>query len=77
MEFWTTLSWTGSILSMIGALINIKKRWECWIIWTIANIFLITVAYHDNRYGLILMWLVYTALNVYGFYEWKIKKEKQ
>lgn len=76
MEFWTAMSWVGSILSVVGALVNIKKKWECFIIWTIANIFLISVAWHDGRIGMIIMWLFFSALNIYGFYEWRLKKEK-
>lgn len=69
------LSLAVSIISMIACYFNIKQDKVCFIIWSFTNMGFIIVNILSKMYGQIPLWIVFTALNVYGYLEWS-KKEK-
>jgi len=72
-------AWVMTVISIIGTILNIKKKKVCFILWTITNIFWIVYDIHKGAYPQALVFVVYTILAIYGLIEWAKhdKKEKQ
>ena len=64
------LAWICSIISGIGCFLNIKKRKECFIIWSISNMGFIYINVVTKLYGQIIMWVIFTIINIYGYKKW-------
>ena len=64
------------LLSLIGAVLNVKKNIFCFHIWILSNVFLITINVIQHSYSEITLWVIYTIINIYGIFEWR-KKNKQ
>ena len=64
------LSILATILSIVGVILNIKKRKECFSIWVFSNICWIIYAYQLKLYLQILLFFVYLLLAIWGLIEW-------
>ena len=70
-------------ISIIAQYLLIKKYYECWILWTIVNIFTIIMfsgTLGDNNFisvNIIIMTLLYQLNVFYGFYLWTHKLSTQ
>lgn len=65
------MTWLLTLFSLIGVILNIHKRRECFIIWSVTNA---SWAIYDFRIGAVAQgWLftVYFALAVWGLFKWK------
>jgi hypothetical protein len=68
------LPWIFSIISIIGAILNIYKIPECFIIYTIGSgswIPFILITKNRAMYGQILVWVAFILLNIWGYLTWK------
>jgi nicotinamide riboside transporter PnuC len=66
------LAWLLSAISILGALWNIRKRKSCFIIWNIGNVGWLVLGIFVAEYrGQIPLWIVFTALNTYGWFQWR------
>jgi len=68
-----------SLTSVLAAFLNIKKLKVCFIIWTIANLGQISVILFYKVvgfYGQLPLWIVFSLLNIYGYYEWRKEEGK-
>ncbi len=70
------ITWFLTILSIIGVILNIKKKQICFYIWTVTNVSWMTVDYIKGIYAQSFLFLIYTGLAIWGIIEWKkdIKK---
>jgi len=65
------------ILSIVGAILNARKKIIGFYIWTLSNVFWISLNVHLYFQGnsevisQIIMFVIYTILNFYGIYKWK------
>jgi len=69
-----TLVLIFSLISVFAAILNIKKLSICFIVWTFANlgqIFVILFYRATDFYGQLPLWIVFSALNIYGYLEWR------
>jgi len=70
-------------ISIIAQYLLIKKYYECWILWTIVNIFTIIMfsgKLGDNNFisvNIIIMTSLYQLNVFYGFYLWTLKLSTQ
>jgi nicotinamide mononucleotide transporter len=70
-------------ISIIAQYLLIKKYYECWILWTIVNIFTIIMfsgTLGDNNFisvNIIIMTSLYQLNVFYGFYLWTLKLSTQ
>jgi len=62
--------WVITVLSLIGVVLNIKKRKECFLIWLFTNtVWMI----YDFRIGAVeqgFLFMIYTGLAIWGIFEW-------
>lgn len=71
----TELTWLLAGLSLIGVVLNIKKKSECFAIWLFTNASWTIYDFSINAYAQSALFLVYTILAIYGLYEWKYKNK--
>jgi len=62
------------ILSVIGIILNAKKIIWCWLVWIISNMFWIIYMINRDEISSVILWIVFTIFNIYGWYEWKKNK---
>jgi len=65
------LEWAGTLCSLTGAILNARHRIEGFYVWTLGNIFWISLAIMKEMYGLLFMTLVFTVINFIGIYSWR------
>jgi len=67
------------LLALIAITLNIHKRRECFIVWTVGNvIWIIDFLTRDPiNYPYIVLAVIYTAFNVYGWNVWSKNVQKR
>ncbi len=67
------IPWIVSVISILGVILNVKKKASGFTIMTIANIILIWYIIAENHsamYGQIPGLIVYCVINTWGYREW-------
>jgi len=64
------MDWLATLFSIVGVFLNAKQKIICWPIWLISNILWIIHIYPHKEYALILTWVVFGIMNVYGWIQW-------
>lgn len=64
------VEWSAAVLSVIGAILNASKLIGGFYIWGIANILWIWFSFKYKHYGLLVMNLIFLAINIYGIINW-------
>ncbi|RUM87500.1 MAG: hypothetical protein DSZ23_05720 [Thermodesulfatator sp.] len=64
------LPWILTMVSIIAAVLNIKKRRSSFAIYTVANIGWIAVNVYHGIYAQAALFLVFTGLSTWGWIEW-------
>jgi len=67
------IPWILSAVSILGAILNTRKRVEGFYVWNIGNIgwiLYIVLTAQKDLYGQILLWLAYIGVCCYGIYNW-------
>ena len=72
----TIFSWILTALSIIGALRNAQEKIDGFYIWIVANIGWIIYDVITNQPAQIALFAVYTAISIFGVYQW-IKNRKK
>jgi nicotinamide riboside transporter PnuC len=68
----TLFSILGSLFSLGGNLLIIKKQKVGWLIWIAGNIAWILVnLFGEFNAPMVLMYIVYLFINLKGFIDWK------
>jgi len=65
---WT---WLITILSIIGVVLNIHKRKECFYIWAVTNFAWMVIDFYKEIYSQSALFAVYFLLAVYGIIKWR------
>jgi len=63
--------WIFSLVSIVAAVFNIKKKKVCFLIWTASNIGFITINVLTQTYGQLPLWVAFSILNIYGYIRWR------
>ena len=71
------IGWSAAILSITGLYLMAKKKWQCYIPWLIAAPLWIILGFITKSYETIVTFICYQVMNIYGIYEWKLKKVKK
>lgn len=67
----TKIGWVASFLGVTGAILNILLIKECFLIWTVGNLWWIYAAIKVKSHrSQLLLFTVFTILNVWGFIQW-------
>ena len=67
------IEWTATILSIIGAVLNAQLNIYGFYFFSIANLFWMSFSVKHKHYGLLVMNIVFLALNIYGIFIWAQK----
>jgi len=65
------LGWIATIISIIGIILNAKKIIYCWPVWLLSNILWITYFSVLKNGPSIVLWIVFSIFNIYGWIKWK------
>ena len=71
------IGWTGTILMLIGSIINIYKHTWCWPAWITGGALIIVQAMILGTWNIMVMQLTYMPLNIYGWYTWRRDNENR
>lgn len=65
------IGWALTINSILGALLNARKRIEGFYLWAAGNLGWMIWALYNGIYSQAVLWLVYFIITVYGIYQWR------
>jgi len=65
------LELTATILSLIGNFLVARKNHFGFYIWILSNVVWIVFDMQHKMFSQMTMFIVYTALNIYGLYHWR------
>lgn len=71
------LMWIVTIASLVGVVLNIKKKRLCFIVWLCTNSLWCIYDFYIKSYAQSLLFLIYVGLAIYGIYEWRVSKDKK
>ncbi|HEY3347153.1 MAG TPA: nicotinamide mononucleotide transporter [Nitrospirota bacterium] len=64
------MTWTILILGIAGQVANIyKSRW-CFVAWGICNLCMVWLCWHDGRYPMVALYIIYNGFAVWGWVKW-------
>lgn len=66
--------WIVTGLSILGTVLNIKKKKICFVIWLFTNLAWFIYDLMTNNYPQAALFGVYTLLSIWGIYEWRKTK---
>lgn len=66
--------WLLTGLSLVGVVLNIKKKRSCFIIWTFTNASWAVIDYQAGLTAQAALFAVYFCLAVWGMWEWQSTK---
>ena len=64
-------TWTTTALCLLGTVLNVKKRTECFYLWTVGNIAWMAFDIRSGLYSRAMLDLVQLALAIWGIIEWR------
>lgn len=64
------VGWIATALSITGIFFNALKNIWCWPIWLLSNFFWIYWALKKKEKHQLLLWIVFTFSNLFGWYMW-------
>lgn len=68
------MTWLLTALSLIGVVLNIQHRRECFALWLVTNVSWCVVDASVGLWSQATLQLVYAGLSVWGWLKWKEKK---
>ena len=71
------ITWSMTLLSIIGVILNIKKKKICFVLWSITNVSWCIYDFVIGAYAQSFLFLVYLGLSIWGIFEWKKEEVKQ
>jgi len=70
-----TLGWIATLISIIGIFLNARKNMLCWPIWLVSNVLWVTYFALLGDPPSIILWIVFSIFNVYGWVQWSKDKK--
>lgn len=70
-------SWILALVAIIGVVLNIKKKPSGFIFYTISNVGWVYINLKHEIYAQAFLFLVFTGLSIYGWYDWTFSKRKK
>ena len=70
-------TWSLTALSILGAILNVKKKRICFAIYTVANAGWVIVDIYYKIYAQAALFIIFTALSIWGWIEWGVKKKEE
>ena len=63
--------WSLTVLSLIGVVLNIHHRRECFAVWLLSNLSWAAVDTYHGIWSQAALQLVYAGLSVWGLWKWR------
>jgi len=60
----------ATIFSIIGNIFVIYKKWIGFVIWIISNLLWIIFGILNKHYWMIVLFIFYTIISIWGIYKW-------
>jgi len=76
-DFFLAVGWIATTLGIIGAIANVYKKWWCFLLWTIANVAIISLNVYHGLWSQVFLFGVYAIISITGLVTWWRDKEKQ
>jgi len=73
MSLFSIITWICAILALIGVILNIKKNYMCFYLWTATNAAWAIIDFQKEIYAQAMLFVIYTGLALWGIYEWQFK----
>ncbi len=73
---WEIFKWSAAIASLVGTVLNLKKRQSCFYIWACTNLAWIVVDIQAKLWSQAVLFLVSFFLAIYGIYEWRKSRRR-
>lgn len=64
------ICWVFSIVNVIGTLLNIRKMYLCFFIWSVCNVFWLYLDIITSQYARIILDVINLTTSLYGAYCW-------
>jgi hypothetical protein len=64
--------WLLTVLSLIGVVLNIKKKRSCFVIWAFTNASWAVIDYQAGLHAQAALFAVYFCLAIWGLVEWRV-----
>lgn len=71
------LGWVATVISIIGIILNARKNMLCWPTWLVSNVLWVTYFLVLGDFPSIILWIVFSIFNVYGWIQWSKDKRKK
>ena len=68
---WT---WIVTAFGILGMVLNIKKRKECFYVWGCTNIAWTVIDIQAGVYSQALLQMIFFGASVWGIYEWRKRR---
>lgn len=68
------LTWTLTVLSIVGVVLNIQHRREGFAIWMVTNLSWAMIDFYKGIPAQSILFLVYFVLSIWGFFSWSTKR---
>jgi len=68
------ITWLFSAISIIGAILNARKRVEGFYIWVVGNMCWVVYDAIIGEYAQSFLFLFFTGISVYGILQWRKTK---
>jgi len=62
-----------SVFSLLATVLTIFRLIENWYYWWVINLLAIVLFYQQNLNATVFLYVVYLALSIYGYLEWRKK----
>lgn len=66
------ISWIAAAISITGVALNAYQIIWCWPIWCLSNGIWIYYSIKTKQTSQIVLWIVFTIANFFGWYQWHI-----
>ncbi len=62
-----------TVMAVLGTWLMVKKILQNWIVWIVVDAVSIFMYLYKGHYPIALLFLVYTVISFYGYYNWQKK----
>lgn len=67
--------WIMTTIAIAGAILNVYKRWEGFLLWLVSNTAWVIIDYSSGLYAQAGLFLFYSGLSAYGLIKWRSEDE--
>ena len=70
------LIWSFSIFNIFGTILNVKRSYWSFVIWTLCNIFWLLYDIFSHQYARVLSDIINLTTSTWGIFEWSKNKNE-